>query len=76
MTLFNDEDFHHKHIDKKCNSCIFRERWAMGLSTIQYCAAKASNKTKYRLTKIKASDTACPKYIHSTTKPKIKYGKR
>jgi len=74
MTLFNKKEFEHENIDKKCNSCMFRERWAMGigLETSQYCSVRPSNRTKNGLLKIKASDAACPKYFHSITKPKLK----
>ncbi len=72
MKLFDDAPFTHKNADKTCRSCKFRERWQMGLSTIQYCGINSSNRTENGLLKIKAKDRACPKYEELEGKIEIK----
>ncbi|WP_338761934.1 hypothetical protein WAF17_16580 [Bernardetia sp. ABR2-2B] len=75
MKLFDDTPFKHKHYDKTCRSCKFRERHQMGLSIIQYCGITPSNRTENGLFKIKAKDRACPKYeeLESKLTYKSKY---
>ena len=72
LKLFDDTPFKHPNADKTCRSCKFRERHQMGLSTIQYCGIRPSNRTENGLLKIRAKDRACPKYEELEGKVEIK----
>ena len=47
---------------KTCNSCKHRERHQMGLSVIQYCGVRRSNRTDNGLLKIKCKMQACSQF--------------
>lgn len=49
-------------ITETCKTCIHRERWQCGGSTIQYCGICKSNRTYNGKRKIKCKTKACIHY--------------
>jgi hypothetical protein len=60
--LFEVEAVNPEATTNHCRTCIHRERWQCGGTTIQYCGVRKSNRTDNGKLKIKAKNPACASY--------------